>query len=249
MTKRFGRTAALDHFSADVAAGSCTALMGPNGAGKSTLNRLVYGRIRRDGGELSVLGRDPSGHAGYLKSRIGVVTQDNYLDAELTVLDNLAVFGIYHGMPGRQAKRRAHECLELFGLQDRAGESISTLSGGMQRRLALARALVHSPDLVLLDEPTTGLDPVARESLWATLHELRRSGKTLLLATHYLEEAERLADEVIIINRGRQLDSGSPRDLIHRHLGTGVARAADTVTAPASLDDLYLALFGQRDAE
>lgn len=218
---------ALDKLSVEIQSNACTGIMGPNGAGKSTFTRLIYGRTDRDSGTLNVLGLDPRYHSCELRSQIGVVTQDNFLDEDLDSLSNLEVFGTYHGMSSREARKRASECLSMFNLSDRFKNSISSLSGGLQRRLALARAMMHDLTLILLDEPTTGLDPVARTDLWEILEKMTERGRTIVLSTHYLEEAERLCDSIVLIDHGRVLDQGSPLELIEPHVGSDVPISAN----------------------
>lgn len=250
LVKTYKRHRALDGFSVSVRSGTCAGIMGPNGAGKSTFTRLLYGRTRRDSGQLSVLGLDPGLHAKRLRSLIGVVTQENFLDSDLNVQDNLAIFGVYHGLPRRAAQRRAAQCLELLGLEDRRHEPVPDLSGGMQRRLALARALVNQPRLLLLDEPTVGLDPLSRLALWEVLESLRSQGVTLVMSTHDMREAEKMCDDIIVIDRGRVLDQAAPENLIDRH------QPVDQGAGPASvmggrnaLEDVYVELFASKDEE
>jgi lipooligosaccharide transport system ATP-binding protein len=252
VTKRYGSRLALNCVTTNVAANTCTGIMGPNGAGKSTFTRLLYGRTARDSGSLSVLGLDPGRSSNAVRAQVGVVTQENFLDGDLNALDNLIVYGIYQGISSAQARRRAVECLAMFDLHDRAKARVAELSGGLQRRLALARAMMHHPRLLLLVEPTTGLDPVSRRDLWDILEGLTTNGRTILFSTHYLEEAERLCDEVVILDHGRALDQGSPAELVQRHLEQGSTRVqvpsanVGPEAAGATLNDLYLALFGRR---
>jgi lipooligosaccharide transport system ATP-binding protein len=246
VVKSYGRRRALDGFSASIHTGTCTGIMGPNGAGKSTFSRLLYGRIARDSGDLEVLGLDPSTHSRALRSRIGVINQDNFLDPDLSVLDNLVLFGLYHGLRRRVAVRRALTCLELFDLTDRSAERVMELSGGMQRRLTLARALVHEPELIILDEPTTGLDPISRLGLWELLDDLRTEGHTIILSTHDLNEAEQLCDDIVVIEQGAVLDQATPDGLIHRHLDRDDVDT-DEPAPSGALEEVYIELFGEKN--
>jgi lipooligosaccharide transport system ATP-binding protein len=235
----------VDGVTTRIRAGTCTGIMGPNGAGKSTFSRLLYGRITRDSGDLEVLGRDPSLHARALRGRIGIVNQDNFLDPELSLIGNLVLFGIYHGMTRRSATRKAVNCLETFALADRSDDRVMALSGGMQRRLALARALVHEPELIVLDEPTTGLDPVSRLTLWDLLASLRAEGRTIILSTHDLNEAQELCDDIIVIGSGKVIDQADPDRLVDRHLKQDNVTGTATDSAPTGdLEDVYIKLFG-----
>lgn len=200
-----------------VPAGRCFGLLGPNGAGKTTTLRLLLGQSPVSGGEISVFGLPIPAAGRSVRSRTGVVPQADNLDPDFTVAENLRVYGRYFGIPVDTLDRRIRELLEFVGLTDRAEARITTLSGGMKRRLTIARALVNDPELVVLDEPTTGLDPQVRHMIWGRLRDLRQSGKTLLLTTHYMEEAERLCDELVIMDQGRILEQGTPAALIKKH--------------------------------
>ncbi len=200
-----------------VPAGCCFGLLGPNGAGKTTTLRLLLGQSPVSGGEISVFGLPIPAAGRSVRSRTGVVPQADNLDPDFTVAENLRVYGRYFGIPVGTLDRRIRELLEFVGLTDRAEARIATLSGGMKRRLTIARALVNDPELVVLDEPTTGLDPQVRHMIWGRLRDLRQSGKTLLLTTHYMEEAERLCDELVIMDQGRILEQGAPAGLIKKH--------------------------------
>jgi lipooligosaccharide transport system ATP-binding protein len=200
-----------------VPAGRCFGLLGPNGAGKTTTLRLLLGQSPVSGGEISVFGLPIPAGGRAVRARTGVVPQADNLDPDFTVAENLRVYGRYFGIPVDTLDRRIRELLEFVGLSDRAKARIATLSGGMKRRLTIARALVNDPELVVLDEPTTGLDPQVRHMIWGRLRDLRQSGKTLLLTTHYMEEAERLCDELVIMDQGRILEQGTPAALIKKH--------------------------------
>ncbi|HWH13574.1 MAG TPA: ABC transporter ATP-binding protein [Miltoncostaeaceae bacterium] len=253
LVKRFGDRVAVDGVDVDVPAGACVGFLGPNGAGKTTTMRMLCCLTPRDGGELAVLGRDPEREPRALKSRIGVVGQEVALDLELSVRQNLLVYARYFAIPRPVAERRAEELLELVALADRAGDAVEGLSGGMKRRLQIARALVNAPDLVLLDEPTTGLDPQARHVVWERLRALRGRGVTLVLTTHYMDEAEQLCDRLVIMDRGRVVREGAPADLIRAEVGREVLElrvspdelaalrreAGDGVQAEGDLVQLY----------
>jgi lipooligosaccharide transport system ATP-binding protein len=222
LSKRFGERVAVDGVDFDVDPGICFGFLGPNGAGKTTTMKMIYGLATVDSGELSVLGLDAARDRREIKSRIGVVPQETNLDGDLTVRENLLQQARYFGIePGRAAERAA-ELLEFSLLADRGGERIHGLSGGMKRRLLISRALIGDPELVVLDEPTTGLDPQARLAVWGALDRLRRRGVTLLLTTHYMEEAERLCDRLVIMDEGRIVADGAPAELVRSHVGREV---------------------------
>ena len=202
--------------------GECFGFLGPNGAGKTTTMRMLSCLSRRDAGDLRVLGIDPDVGPRELKRHLGVVAQDTTLDLELTVRENLLVFARYFDIPGPEAARRTRELLGLMALSDRADDAVDRLSGGMRRRLQIARALINRPRLVLLDEPTTGLDPQARHAVWERLRALRRGGATLVLTTHYMDEAAQLCDQLVIMDGGRIVRAGRPADLVAREAGREV---------------------------
>ena len=215
----------MDGLDLEVAAGSCFGLLGPNGAGKTTTIRVICAASPRDGGEVEVLGIDPALRPRDLKGLIGVVPQVDNLDPDFTVLRNLVVYGRYFGIPADRARARAKELLGFMRLSDREGAGVEELSGGLKRRLVIARALLHDPRLLVLDEPTTGLDPQSRHELWERVRELRRRGVTILLTTHYMEEAEALCDRVAIVDHGKVLEQGVPADLVRRHARREVVEA------------------------
>jgi lipooligosaccharide transport system ATP-binding protein len=217
LTKRFGSFVAVDGIDVDVVAGEAFGFLGPNGAGKTSTMRMIGTVSPVTSGKLRVLGMDPSTHGPAIRARLGVVAQEDNLDSELTVLDNLLIYGRYFGLPRRVIRARADELLDFAQLTDRRDHRVDPLSGGMKRRLTIARALINEPDLVLLDEPTTGLDPQARHNLWDRLYGLKRQGVTLVLTTHYMDEAEQLCDRLVIMDDGRIAAEGSPRELIARH--------------------------------
>ncbi|WP_104127381.1 ABC transporter ATP-binding protein [Cryobacterium sp. Y57] len=208
---------AVDGISFEVAPGESFGLLGPNGAGKSTTMRMIGAVSTRTSGDLDVLGLDPNRYGPEIRSQLGVVPQENNLDMELKVRENLLVYGRYFGLPRARVARRADELLEFAQLADKAGAKVDDLSGGMKRRLTIARALINDPRILLLDEPTTGLDPQARHILWDRLFRLKEQGTTLLLTTHYMDEAEQLCDRLVVVDQGRIMAEGSPADLIRRY--------------------------------
>jgi lipooligosaccharide transport system ATP-binding protein len=218
LAKRFDGYDAVRGIDLDVPAGRCFGVLGPNGAGKTTTLRMLLGVSPPTGGELRVFGLPITTHGRSIRTRMGVVPQLDNLDPDFTVAENLRIYGHYFGIAPATLEARMRELLAFVNLADRADAHIGTLSGGMKRRLTIARALVNDPELVMLDEPTTGLDPQARHMIWGKLRELRAAGKTLLLTTHYMEEAERLCDELVIMDRGTILAQGSPAALIRKHV-------------------------------
>ncbi len=218
LTKRFNATAVVCGIDFRVRRGQCFGFLGPNGAGKTTTLRMILGQSPISAGQLTVFGLPLPQAGSRVRERVGVVPQTDNLDPDFTVIENLRIYAGYFGLGGAELERRIAGLLEFVELDERAHAKIGTLSGGMRRRLTIARALVNDPDLVVLDEPTTGLDPQMRHLIWARLRDLRHQGKTLLLTTHYMEEAERLCDELVIMDHGRILDQGSPRALVRRHV-------------------------------
>ncbi len=218
LSKRFASRLAVDGVDFDIFPGRCFGFVGPNGAGKTTTLRMAMGLTPMSGGTLSVFGLSVSDNASAIRARVGIVPQADNLDPDFTVEENLRVYASFFGLTRKQAASRIESLLTFASLTDRRRSKTSALSGGMQRRLTIARALINDPDLVVLDEPTTGLDPQARHVIWERLTELKLRGKTLLLTTHYMEEAERLCDDLVIMDRGRILVQGSPRQLIERHV-------------------------------
>ena len=235
LRKAYGGEDVVAGLDLSVEEGTCFGLLGPNGAGKTTTLRLSLGLIAPDAGRIRILGHDIPEDARRARQRIGVVPQMDNLDPDFTVTENLLVYGRYFGMPDHDIKQRIPQLLEFANLAAKADARIQSLSGGMKRRLTLARALVNDPDLVILDEPTTGLDPQARHMIWERLRNLVAQGKTLILTTHFMEEAERLCSTLAIIDHGRKIAEGSPRALIEAHIepevvevyGDGVERWAD----------------------
>jgi lipooligosaccharide transport system ATP-binding protein len=215
LTKIYAQTPAVDGIDFTVSRGETFGLLGPNGAGKSTTMRMIACRTPLSSGQLFIEGRDVRRHAREIRAVIGVVPQDNNLDPDLNVIRNLIIYASYYGIPRARAASRAAELLDFIGMTERLDARIDHLSGGMKRRLMIARALLHEPRLLVLDEPTTGLDPQVRQEIWQKLEELRRvSGVTILLSTHYMEEAEKLCERLVVIDHGKILASGTPRDLV-----------------------------------
>jgi lipooligosaccharide transport system ATP-binding protein len=241
LEKSFGNRVAVDGIDFEVPPGICFGFLGPNGAGKTTTMKMIYGLAAIGGGELKVLGMDAARERRRIKARLGVVPQETNLDGELTVRENLVVHARYFGIDPGQAAERIQELLDFTLLRERADESIWTLSGGMKRRLLVARALVNDPELIVLDEPTTGLDPQARLAVWRALERLRARGVTLLLTTHYMEEAARLCDRLLIMDHGRIVVHGEPGALVREHVGREVlelklGEGCDADALLASLD-------------
>ena len=218
LRKSFGELEVVSGVDLSVDAGECFGLLGPNGAGKTTTLKLCLGLTEPDAGEIELLGEPVPRRAREARRRVGVVPQFDNLDPDFTVAENLLVYGRYFGMRSRAIAARVPELLEFAGLAGRGGSKINTLSGGMKRRLTLVRALVNDPQIVFMDEPTTGLDPQARHLIWERLRQLTQQGKTLVLTTHFMEEAERLCDRLAIMDHGRIITEGSPRELIAQHI-------------------------------
>jgi lipooligosaccharide transport system ATP-binding protein len=217
LRKRFGSFEAVRGIDVDVARGEVFGFLGPNGAGKSSTMRMIACVSPRTGGELQVLGMDPAADGPRIRARIGVVPQLDNLDQELTVRQNLEVYGRYFGLSRAHVRAKAQELLEFAQLTERADHEVEPLSGGMKRRLTIARALVNEPELLLLDEPTTGLDPQARHLLWERLYRLKREGVTQIITTHYMDEAEQLCDRLVVMDGGLIVAEGSPAELIERY--------------------------------
>jgi lipooligosaccharide transport system ATP-binding protein len=222
LRKVFGEFVAVDSVSFRVRKGECFGLLGPNGAGKTSTIRMVYGFSPISGGTLNVFGLPIAENGRVIKSRIGVCQQENSLDPDLSVQQNIEVFARYFNLPQEDARSRALELLRFVGLENRRKATVSELSGGMMRRLVLARALVNNPDLLILDEPTTGLDPQSRHQVWDRLERLKSKGLSILLTTHYMEEASRLCERLVIMDRGRILTEGGPLELIRQYVGHDV---------------------------
>ena len=269
--KEFDSLKALDGLSFSIHSGECFGLLGPNGAGKSTMIKMIYGVMKRNSGSLSVLGYDPSHQARLLKQHMGIVLQEDALDEALTVYDNMHMFCKFHGIPDSSAHKRVCELLEFMELSNKTHARIGTLSGGMKRRLAFVRSLLSQPKLLILDEPTTGLDPAVRQLLWEKIRELKSQGTTILLTTHYMDEAEILCDRLVVVNQGKLQSEGSPQSLIQTHCLGYIAmiekngqrthleaKSLDEMNAliqeqsaktlmvrPANLEDVFLKLTGR----
>ena len=217
LTKRFGEFTAVDAIDFDVAPGESFGFLGPNGAGKTSAMRMIGCVSPRSSGTLSVLGLDPSTHGPQIRARLGVVPQQDTLDTELTVRENLLIYGRYFGLTRAECAKRADELLDFAQLTERASDRVERMSGGMKRRLTIARSLINEPDVLLLDEPTTGLDPQARHLLWDRLYRLKQRGVTLVLTTHYMDEAEQLCDRLVVMDKAKIVAEGSPRSLIEQY--------------------------------
>jgi lipooligosaccharide transport system ATP-binding protein len=235
LRKSYGAMEVVAGIDLELGRGECFGLLGPNGAGKTTTLRLCLGLTEPDAGDIAMFGLPVPRDARRARLRVGVVPQMDNLDPDFTVRENLVVYGRYFGLPRATIEQRIPELLEFAALENRAGARIQALSGGMKRRLTLARALINDPDLIFLDEPTTGLDPQARHLIWERLQQLMRQGKTIFLTTHFMDEAERLCHRLSIMDRGRMIAHGAPRELVARHIephvvevyGDGVEAWAD----------------------
>jgi len=217
LTKKFGDFLAVDAVDFDIARGEAFGFLGPNGAGKTSTMKMITTVSPITEGKLTVFGLDPTTEGRAIRQRIGVVPQEDNLDLELTVAENLYIYGRYHDMERRAIRERIEELLEFAQLTDRAKSKVEPLSGGMKRRLTIARALINDPELVILDEPTTGLDPQARHVLWDRLYRLKQQGATLIITTHYMDEAEQLCDRLVVMDGGKIVAEGSPRQLIAQY--------------------------------
>jgi lipooligosaccharide transport system ATP-binding protein len=233
--KRFGELVAVDAVDFDLERGEAFGFLGPNGAGKTSTMRMIGCVSPVTGGTLRVFGLDPARDGVAIRGRLGVVPQQDSLDMDLTVRENIVVYGRYFGLPRSTLRRRADELLEFVELSERAGDRVEPLSGGMKRRLTIARSLVNDPEVLLLDEPTTGLDPQARHVVWDRLYRLKRQGVTLLLTTHYMDEAEQLCDRLVVMDKGRIVADGSPRDLIDRYSTREVVELRFDETRPTDV--------------
>jgi lipooligosaccharide transport system ATP-binding protein len=237
--KRYGDREVVAGISFTLAKGECFGLLGPNGAGKTTTLRCCLGLTAPDGGSITLVGEPVPAHAREARQRIGVVPQFDNLDPDFSAAENLLVFGRYFGLDDATIRERIPRLLEFAGLTNKASAAMRTLSGGMKRRLTLARALINDPDLLVLDEPTTGLDPQARHLIWERLQGLLTQGKTILLTTHFMEEAERLCTRLAIMDEGRFISEGTPRALIAEHIPV-----SPSPLRPANLEDVFLKLTG-----
>ena len=217
LVKRFGDFTAVDGIDVEVRRGESFGFLGPNGAGKTSTMRMIGCVSPVSGGTLRIFGEDPATHGRAIRARLGVVPQTDQLDNELTVQENLVIYGRYFDLSRAECKRRAADLLEFVQLADRAGSRVEPLSGGMKRRVTIARSLINEPEMLLLDEPTTGLDPQARHILWDRLFRLKEQGTTLVLTTHYMDEAEQLCDRLVVVDKGRIMAEGAPSALIREH--------------------------------
>jgi lipooligosaccharide transport system ATP-binding protein len=217
LTKKFGDLVAVDGVDFSVAEGESFGFLGPNGAGKTSIMKMIGATSPISGGSLSVLGLNPTEDGPTLRSRLGVVPQENNLDEELSVFDNLMMYGRYFDMPRGEIRERIHDLLDFVQLTEKKDAKIQALSGGLKRRVVIARGLIHDPDLFILDEPTTGLDPQARHVLWDRLYRLKQQGVTLIITTHYMDEAEQLCDRLVVMDKGKIVAEGSPRSLIEEY--------------------------------
>ena len=235
LRKAYGSRVAVDGISLEVRRGECFGFLGPNGAGKTTTMRMLACLSERDAGELAVLGMDPHSEPRALKARLGVVPQEVNLDLELTVLENMLVYARYFGLRAGPARERAMDLLRFVDLHERADDTVVKLSGGMQRRLQIARALINEPEMILLDEPTTGLDPQARRMVWERLRDLRAGGTSVVITTHYMDEAERLCDRIAVIDHGQVVREGAPAALVREEVGAEVLELRTEPSGAAAL--------------
>lgn len=217
LTKKFGDFTAVDAIDFQVTKGESFGLLGPNGAGKSTIMRIIGATSQRTSGEITILGKDPEEFGPQIRAHLGVVPQQDNLDLQLSVTENLYIYGRYFGLPKKFVEQKIEELLEFAQLSEKRDAKVESLSGGMKRRLTIARALVSEPEILMLDEPTTGLDPQARHILWDRLFRLKEQGVTLVITTHFMDEAEQLCDRLVVMDRGKIMAEGSPADLIKRY--------------------------------
>ncbi|HEX7346152.1 MAG TPA: ABC transporter ATP-binding protein, partial [Candidatus Limnocylindrales bacterium] len=236
LTKKFGDFVAVDAIDFDVAPGESFGFLGPNGAGKTSTMRMIGCVSPMSGGTLRILGQDPDRDGPRIRARLGVVPQQDTLDTELTVRENLVLYGRYFGLSRAECRRRADDLLEFAQLTERADDQVEHMSGGMKRRLTIARSLINEPELLLLDEPTTGLDPQARHLLWDRLYRLKQRGVTLVLTTHYMDEAEQLCDRLVVMDKAKIVAEGSPRSLIEQYSTREVTELRFPVGVQETLD-------------
>jgi lipooligosaccharide transport system ATP-binding protein len=239
VSKHFGSLKAVDNLSFDVYSNTCFGFLGPNGAGKTTLMKMIYGRCKRTGGAedvMDIFGYDPARDELSIKYLCGVVPQEDNLDEELNVIQNLKLFARFYDIPKNEAQRRIESLLEFLELSEKRKALIRELSGGMKRRLVVARALLNQPRLLILDEPTTGLDPQVRHLIWDKLRQLKIQGTTLLLTTHYMEEAFQLCDTLLIMHKGRNIMQGEPKELVKNHIESYVLELTDPTASADSFE-------------
>ena len=250
LTKKFGSFTAVNHIDFEVYKGECVGFLGPNGAGKTTTVRMIYCFLPLTEGGLSVAGMNVGGRAREIKSIVGVAPQEDNLDPDFTVIKNLLVYARYFDISKDEAEKRAKEQLKFFQLEEKQNVPISELSTGMKRRLILARALINEPQILLLDEPTTGLDPQARHLVWEEVRSLRKRGVTIILTTHYMDEAAALCDRILLMDNGKIIEQGRPSELIKKHIGADVLEVDNDEklmqTLKAEFPDAYFETFGDR---
>lgn len=239
LIKCYGEIRAVDNVSFEVVQGECFGFLGPNGAGKTTLMKMVQCVSPVNSGELFVCGMNVKEKAREIKALIGVVPQEQNLDEEFTVFKNLTVYARYFDIPSDVAEKKASELLEFFSLTDKRDEIIDHLSGGMKHRLLIARALINQPNLLILDEPTTGLDPQARHLIWDKIGELKKEGVTVILTTHYMEEATQLCDRIVIVDNGKIVEEGNPKDIIKKHVGKDILEISYSEEILSFLKEIY----------
>jgi lipooligosaccharide transport system ATP-binding protein len=250
LTKKFGNLTAVDHIDFEVNKGECVGFLGPNGAGKTTTVRMIYCFLPLTDGELYVAGLSVTKQSREIKSMVGVAPQEDNLDPDFTVIKNLLVYARYFDIPKAEAAKRATEQLKFFQLEEKQNVLISELSTGMKRRLILARALINEPQILLLDEPTTGLDPQARHLVWDEVRTLRKRGVTIIITTHYMEEAAALCDRILIMDNGKIIEQGQPAELIKKHVGEDVLEVDNDEklmqTLKSEFPDAHFEVFGDR---
>ena len=250
LTKKFGDFTAVDHIDFQVCKAECVGFLGPNGAGKTTTVRMIYCFLPITAGKLIVGGMDASNNSREIKKLVGVAPQEDNIDPDFTVMKNLTVYARYFDLPKEEAAKRAADQLKFFQLQEKQNVDIVALSGGMKRRLILARALINEPQILLLDEPTTGLDPQARHLVWDEIRALRKRGVTIVITTHYMDEAAELCDRIFIMDNGKIIEQGKPSELIKQHVGNDVLEfhidEKLIETLKAELPDATIEVFGER---
>ncbi len=250
LTKKFGDLTAVDHIDFQVCKAECVGFLGPNGAGKTTTVRMIYCFLPITAGKLFVGGMDASRNSREIKKLVGVAPQEDNIDPDFTVLKNLTVYARYFDLPKEEAAKRAADQLKFFQLQEKQNVDITALSGGMKRRLILARALINGPQILLLDEPTTGLDPQARHLVWDEIRALRKRGVTIVITTHYMDEAAELCDRIFIMDNGKIIEQGKPSELIKQHVGNDVLEfdidEKLIETLKVELPDATIEIFGER---
>ncbi|MCB0377496.1 MAG: ABC transporter ATP-binding protein [Bdellovibrionales bacterium] len=228
LVKKFGDFTAVNEVNLQIPDGMCFGLLGPNGAGKSTFISMIYGVCKRTSGHIRVFGKDPNTYGREIRQQLGIVTQDNYLDKEMNVYENMVLYAKLMGVPKDEVAKRIDELLDFMSLTHKKKAPIMALSGGMQRRLVFVRALLGNPRMVILDEPTTGLDPAVRHLLWEKVNELKRRGVTVLITTHYMDEAQNLCDDIVVMDEGKVREQGSPKSLINKHCPGYMAFVSDS---------------------